>query len=57
MVDFVLDYLGGPAGEGFDSGLEFCCLPLHFYALVTLTLTRSTEERGIILLFDMGLIS
>lgn len=45
MVNFVLDNLGCPACEGFDSCLEFGCLPLHFYTLKTLTLTRTTEQR------------
>ena len=45
MVNFVLDNLCGPAGEGFDAGLELFVLPLNFDRLITYAGERSAEQR------------
>ena len=34
MVNFVLDDLGRPAGEGLDAGLELLILPLNLDRLI-----------------------
>ena len=44
MVDFVLDDLGRPAGEGLDTGLELLILPPDFDGLVPLTGAGVTYE-------------
>ena len=44
MVNFVLDDLCRPAGEGFDAGLEIFVLPLDLDCLVTLTRTRTAQQ-------------
>lgn len=43
MIHFMLNDLRRPTGEGFDAGLKFRCLPLHFDGLVTLARTRTTK--------------
>ena len=43
MVDFVLDDLGGPAGEVFDVGVHFAVLPLHLDGFVALGLALALQ--------------
>ena len=45
MINFVMDYLCRETRECFDTCLKFSRLPLHFYCLITLTLSGSAEQR------------
>ena len=45
MVNFVLDYLCGPTGKGFDASLKLGGLPLNFNGLVTLA-GAGTAQQG-----------
>ena len=43
MVDFVLDDLGGPAGEVFDVSVHFAVLPLYLDGFVALGLALALQ--------------
>ena len=45
MIHLMLNDLRSPAGEVFRARLHFQGLILHLDSLITLTLTRATEER------------
>ena len=63
MVNFVLNYLCRETCKCFNAGLEFSRLPLHFYSLITSTLSGSSEQRktaffcivGSRFLYDFGI--
>ena len=44
MVYFVLDDLGGPAGEGFDAGLKIDGLPADLDGLIPLAGTGTAKQ-------------
>ena len=44
MVDLVLNDLSSPAGEGFDTSLEFLVLPLDFDGLKPLAGARVAQK-------------
>lgn len=54
MVDFVLDNLGSPAGEGLDAGLKLLILPLDLDGLEPLTGARTAQQGQTALLRIVG---
>lgn len=45
MIDFMLNYLRRPIGEGFDSDFEFCGLPSNFNSLITFAFVGDAQQR------------
>ena len=57
MVDFVLDNLCGPAGEGFQSRLELFVLVLHLDGLPAARFARAGQRQTALLgLIAAGLL-
>ena len=55
VVDLVLDDLGGPAGEGSETGLEFFVLPLDLDGLIALRFPAAGEgETALLRLVGAG---
>ena len=49
VVNFVLDYLRRPAGEGFDAGLEVFVLPFHLNGAVALGFAGALQRETALL--------